>query len=133
MLVKINERMNKMEEIEKTLRKEVAEKDAKLDILATELQHRLENDHITQKNLEDVICAKEKLVLDLEKKVDQRDAKVYSLEKELEQYPPGNIHGSKQKTDAAVTNEISELKKQLNYTLSKLHDTQAELDDTKTR
>ncbi|XP_060582851.1 repetitive organellar protein-like [Ruditapes philippinarum] len=133
MLVKINERMNKMEAIVEDLGKEVKAKDVKIDDLATELQQRLEHHNKTQKNLENIINSKEKLVLDLEKKVEQRDSKIYRLGKKLEQDSSGNIHDSKHKTDAAVTNEISDLKKQLNHTLSKLHDTQAELDDTKTR
>jgi chromosome segregation ATPase len=133
MLVKTNEGKSKMEAIVKALREEVKAKDAKINVLTAELQQRLEHHNKTQKHLEDVISSKDKLVLDLEKTVQQRNDKVSSLGKKLEQDFPGKMHCTENKTDTTVTNEIRDLKKQLNHTFSKLHDTQAELDDTKTR
>ncbi|XP_060582837.1 myosin heavy chain, muscle-like [Ruditapes philippinarum] len=129
----INDRMGKMESRAIALGKELKERDAKIDELDAQLQQIQKHQDDTQKNLENVINSKQKLILHLQKDVEQRNSKISSLEKKNAQESLENLSGGEHKIDVAVTNEIKELKRQLKLTMSKLHDTEAELDDTKTR
>jgi ribosomal protein L6P/L9E len=131
--VEINDRMGKMESRAKTLGKELKERDAKIDELDAQLQQIQKHKDESRKNLENIINSKQKLILNLEKDVEERDAKIINLEKKMAQKSLENPLGKEHKIDATVTNEIKELKRQLKLTMSKLHDTEAELDDTKTR
>ncbi|XP_060562960.1 interaptin-like [Ruditapes philippinarum] len=133
MVVEINDRIGQMESHAIALGKKVKERDAKIDALNAQLQQIQNHQDESQKNLENIINSKKKFILNLQKDVEQRDSKIISLEKKIAQESLKNRPGGEHKIDAAVTNEIKELKRQLKLTMSKLHDTEAELDDTKTR
>ncbi|XP_060582838.1 interaptin-like [Ruditapes philippinarum] len=133
MAVDINDRMGQMESHAIALGKEVKEKDAKIDALNAQLQQFQKHQDESQKNLEIIINSNQKLILDLKKDVEQRDSKISSLEKKIAQILLENLTGGEHKIDAALTNEIKDLKRQLKLTMSKLHDTKADLYDTKTR
>lgn len=107
-------------ELRQQLRQMLAEKDAELQIANGQFQ--------------EVVSRKERIIQNLEEKIKQRDLKVQHLESRL------SIENSRTRGEStsrkAIHDDdhyISDLRKQLQETLARLREAQAELDETKSR
>ncbi|XP_053399683.1 putative leucine-rich repeat-containing protein DDB_G0290503 [Mercenaria mercenaria] len=133
MLKNTNVEKSNVRERNETLENKVKEKDKQLIEQRDQLRQTVKQMNETQDKLDGVITPQKKTIQHLQREVERRDLKINDIEKLLHSIKTESR--GNQQSEAVIEKEvkIAELKDQLQKTLTTLQDTEAELDETKTR
>ncbi|XP_053400604.1 uncharacterized protein LOC128557337 [Mercenaria mercenaria] len=133
MLKNTNVEKSNVRKRNETLENKVMEKDKQLIEQRDQLRQTVKQMNETQDKLDGVITSQKKKIQHLQREVERRDLKINDIEKLLHSTKTENR--GNQQSEAVIEKEvkIAELKNQLQKTLTTLQDTEAELDETKTR